>query len=347
MRRSAHLLTHVGIVVVVLGLSKVHAAWVAAEAYDYTSSFRFAWSLAFVLMLSAATYGAGLPDLPRGTRSATATAAGASMLATAAMSLVQLLDADIFLPRFVVLGSGLVLVPWFTLCSAVAAGGRRRAGRRDRVVVVGDWADAAEITDELAAGAERQARVTGVLTPVQARSTGSDRPLEEAGADATVVVLDRVAQMDEGIVDQVARLHESGVRVRTLSLFYEQWLGKLPVAELERVSLMFDIGALHRGRYNRLKRVLDLALALSALPVLAIAVPIVAVANLAANRGPLFYRQDRVGLAGATFRIVKFRTMTPAPDGALVDEWTEEADPRITPFGRLLRVSHLDELPQL
>ena len=80
---------------------------------------------------------------------------------------------------------------------------------------------------------------------------------------ATVVVLSRVAQSDEAIVLQASQLHETGVRIRTLSLFYEQWLGKLPIAELERVSLLFDIGELHAAGYARLKRVLDVALALS------------------------------------------------------------------------------------
>ena len=46
-------------------------------------------------------------------------------------------------------------------------------------------------------------------------------------------------------------LHEDGVRIRTLSMFYEQWLGKLPIGELERVSLLFDIGELHAVGYPR------------------------------------------------------------------------------------------------
>ncbi len=74
-------------------------------------------------------------------------------------------------------------------------------------------------------------------------------------------MLDRDAQADESVVGQAAQLHEHGVRVRTLSLFYEQWLAKLPVTELERVSLMFDIGEVHRLRYSRVSRVLDLVVA--------------------------------------------------------------------------------------
>ena len=72
-----------------------------------------------------------------------------------------------------------------------------------------------------------------------------------------MLVLDRDAQSDDDVVIQAARLHEQGTRVRTLSLFYEQWLGKLPVSELERVSLLFDVGELHAPYYAWVKRLLD------------------------------------------------------------------------------------------
>jgi lipopolysaccharide/colanic/teichoic acid biosynthesis glycosyltransferase len=148
------------------------------------------------------------------------------------------------------------------------------------------------------------------------------------------------------IVHQAAQLHEQGIRVRTLSLFYEQWLGKLPVSELDRASLFFDISEVHRTQYGRASRVLDLALATLGLLVLAPTIVIVLVANLFGNRGPLFYRQPRVGKQGSTFQILKFRTMRP-DDGRLHNEWTTEDDPRITSFGHALRRSHLDELPQV
>ena len=76
---------------------------------------------------------------------------------------------------------------------------------------------------------------------------------------ATVLVLSRSAQAEDDIVLQASTLHEQGVRIRTLSLFYEQWLGKLPIGELERVSLLFDIGELHAAGYARVKRLLDIA----------------------------------------------------------------------------------------
>jgi lipopolysaccharide/colanic/teichoic acid biosynthesis glycosyltransferase len=87
--------------------------------------------------------------------------------------------------------------------------------------------------------------------------------------------------------------------------------------------------------------------AVIACAVLLVVAPLVALANAVANRGPLLYRQERVGRFGKPFSILKLRTMTPGGGGALVDEWTRPDDPRITPFGRFLRRTHLDELPQV
>ena len=95
---------------------------------------------------------------------------------------------------------------------------------------------------------------------------------------------------------------------------------------------MFDIGEVHRARYGRVKRLFDLAVAIVGLVALVVAVPIVLVGDLVANRGSLLYRQDRVGKNGATFRILKFRTMRPDVD-AVSTEWTSENDIRIVYTG--------------
>jgi lipopolysaccharide/colanic/teichoic acid biosynthesis glycosyltransferase len=174
---------------------------------------------------------------------------------------------------------------------------------------------------------------------------GSGLPLVQAteAEQCSVVVLSRHASELEHIIDQAALLHRRGIRIRTLTGFYVEWLGKLPIGELERSSMLFDIGEIHGRRYARIKRLADIAAGAIGMVALLIAVPFVLGANLVANRGPMFFRQPRVGRDGHVFTMWKFRTMHGDTTG---NEWTGTDDPRITSFGRVLRRSHLDELPQ-
>ncbi|MBV9413191.1 MAG: sugar transferase [Acidimicrobiia bacterium] len=347
MRRAARLLLYLGAAGTVLGLSKYHAAEIGH--YDFTNSFRFAWSLIYIVLLCLAAYAVGLPDLTRGSRSEILSALSASAVAAMAISLVQLVVGSSLLPRFVVFGAALILVPWDVACTTLASGGRTRAEERDRVVAVVSVEEADALRAELGQAPERNAAIVDDLRLLAARSDQpKQRPLVESVVRnaASVVILDRESQNDESIVGQAASLHEAGIRVRTLTLFYDEWLGKLPVWELERVSLMFDIGELHRARYGRLKRLFDIAVAIVGMLALAVAIPFVVIGDLIANRGALFYRQARVGKNGTTFEILKFRTMR-AAGADQPSEWTTEDDPRITPFGRILRRTHVDELPQL
>ena len=95
-----------------------------------------------------------------------------------------------------------------------------------------------------------------------------------------------------------------------------------------------------------MKRLFDLTMAGMGLLVLAPLLVVIALAIAATSRGPVLFRQQRVGLHGRPFEILKFRTMAHAPDanGALI---TVAGDRRITGVGRALRASKLDELPQL
>jgi lipopolysaccharide/colanic/teichoic acid biosynthesis glycosyltransferase len=334
---------YLGVAACVVFLSKAHAL---QHEYSWSGSARFAGSVGFIGCLALAAYGVGLPDRRSTLREAVPAAVLASVVAATAVSSVQLVVGDALLPRFVVVGSAVILMPWFVLCAGLAADAGSRAERRERVVVVAASSELETLEDDLHHDPERPALVVSWLTPVEARATvDGRRPVVDAVDDerATLVVLSRSAQNDDDIVAQVAFLHSRGVRVRTLSLFYEQWLGKLPIGELERVSLLFDIGELHGPTYARLKRVLDIGLAVLGLFTLALLVPGVALGNLFGGRGPLFFRQPRVGRNGTTFSIFKFRTMS-ASDSSTP---TAADDARITPFGRVLRRTHLDELPQV
>jgi lipopolysaccharide/colanic/teichoic acid biosynthesis glycosyltransferase len=156
-------------------------------------------------------------------------------------------------------------------------------------------------------------------------------------------VSDRLRDDDE-VIAAAARLHEDGVRVRTLEAFSDHWLGKLPLSALSRMALMTDIGEVHGGPYRHLKRILDVVVGAGLLAVCLVVSPVIVAGNAIANRGSLLFRQERVGRGGAVFAIVKFRTMIPT---AVVESaWTRPDDPRVTRFGRVMRRTHLDELPQ-
>ena len=85
------------------------------------------------------------------------------------------------------------------------------------------------------------------------------------------------------------------MRVRSYAQFTDEWLGKVPLADLERASLLFDVGEVHRARYGRVKRLLDIAFALVGMVVFVLLVPFVVLGDLVANRGPLIFGQERVG----------------------------------------------------
>jgi lipopolysaccharide/colanic/teichoic acid biosynthesis glycosyltransferase len=355
MRRGARWLLYIGTAGVVIGLGRVHAQYIGH--YILHSSSQFAWILAYVGLLCLFAYGLGLPELPKNNRAAAGSAIVACTAAVLGISAAQLVVGSAVLPRFVVFWSAVVLVPLYILCCLVASGSRARQEERDRVLAVVGTEEAAALAGELVRRPERAASLIDAvssytlddrqfLPAAAAGEPGRAHALVDLAHDhqATVLVLDRTAQGDESVVAQAALLHEEGIRVRSLSLFYEEWLGKLPVSELERVSLLFDIGELHRARYGRMKRVLDLLVASVGVPILAVATPFVALLNLVGNRGPLLFRQVRVGKNGVEFEILKFRTMRPGP---ATSQWTTEHDPRVTPFGRWLRRLHLDELPQM
>jgi lipopolysaccharide/colanic/teichoic acid biosynthesis glycosyltransferase len=341
MRRLARVLVLLGALASVFGFAKIHAA---THEYLFTASGRLGWSLGYVAVLLVAAYAVGLPSLPPSRNKLLVSAGGAALGATL-MSVVTLVAGGQLLPRFVIFGAAAAVTPAYLLAALVAEGGRQRAEARDRVIVVGDGEEGELVRSELARDPERPAVVVGTYTTAAMLGTGHGRPLVAAGesTDASVVVLSRRASELEHVVDQAAALHRRGVRVRTLTGFYEEWLGKLPISELERASMLFDIGEIHGRRYGRVKRLLDIGFGFAGLVVLGLLLPFLLVGNLLGNRGTLFFRQSRVGRDGHVFTILKLRTM----EGGPRSDWTRSGDDRITPFGGFLRRTHLDELPQV
>lgn len=102
-----------------------------------------------------------------------------------------------------------------------------------------------------------------------------------------------------------------------------------------------------RRRFDEFKRVLDVCVAM--IGIIAVSPLLLAAAFLVkvTSSGPIIFRQTRVGKNGKTFELFKLRTMVQDAEKKTGPVWASENDPRVTPVGRSLRKSHIDELPQL
>ena len=142
---------------------------------------------------------------------------------------------------------------------------------------------------------------------------------------------------------------EQGYRVTTMAGLYERVLGRVAVSHIgHNLDEVFPVQEELGGRLFRLvKRLTDVAAGLVGVAVLALVAPAVLLANRLMAPGPLFYRQERVGRGGACFAVLKFRSMVPDAEAATGAVWAAEGDNRVTPVGRWLRRTRLDELPQV
>jgi lipopolysaccharide/colanic/teichoic acid biosynthesis glycosyltransferase len=349
MQRRTRSLMNVGVLVLLAGVSKVRAAVIAQASYPYPRTAQLGAAIAYGALLALALYAFGLPDLPGTKTGAALAASGAVATAGMAISALGLFSGGSLLPRFVVLGAGGLVFAWSLMCWELAPSQRARARQRERVVLVGEGTDPTELSVALGGNPERPAVIAAALNPGDTSTLGPGRsPLVSIAdeANATTIVLTRQALSDESIVRQASLLHNRGCRIRSLPGFYQEWLGRVPVADLEATSLLFDVGGLHLPAYVRAKRLADVVLSVVGAVFLVMVMPFVVAGDLLGNRGPLFFRQDRVGRDGNVFSMLKFRTMK-RQDAAARSEWTKPGAERVTPFGRLLRRAHLDEFPQV
>ncbi len=143
------------------------------------------------------------------------------------------------------------------------------------------------------------------------------------------------------------RVKTKGVAINDFSSFLERETGRVDLDTLNPSWLIFSDGFSAGKRISAAgKRLFDIV---SSLLILIVGLPLILVFGLAVkldSKGPMFFRQRRVGLYGQPFEVVKLRSMrTDAEaDGA---KWAEEDDPRITRVGRIIRKLRIDELPQL
>jgi lipopolysaccharide/colanic/teichoic acid biosynthesis glycosyltransferase len=158
-----------------------------------------------------------------------------------------------------------------------------------------------------------------------------------------------VARTMQGRTDLTARLYRKffqAVTIIDLPNFYEKIRHSVPESALDERWIIDNLAHQDAAIYEHAKHLGDILCGvLFAVPTLLLS-PIIAAAIWIEDRGPILYRQTRVGKGGKPFSIVKFRTMhvDAEKNGAA---FAQERDPRVTRLGRFLRVTRLDELPQI
>ena len=138
-----------------------------------------------------------------------------------------------------------------------------------------------------------------------------------------------------------------GVRFDHLASVYEEYTGKIAVENLRPSWMIFGDGFRKSQTQAAIKRASDIGLALLGLVLAAPAMAIVWLVLRSGSNGSALYSQTRVGKDGVDFTIYKFRSMRIDAEATSGAVWSTHNDPRVTPVGRFLRRTRLDELPQL
>ena len=158
-----------------------------------------------------------------------------------------------------------------------------------------------------------------------------------------LVVIPQHLTKDLSMLRFIYQLLPLEVSLMRFSEFYEINFEKEPLRELDEGWFVENIST-RRPFFDIAKRIFDIGIAIICVLVFFIPSLLITFFIAVTSKGPIIYSQKRIGKNGIAFTLYKFRTMTHNAEGAL---WTETNDTRITSFGKILRASHLDELPQL
>jgi sugar transferase (PEP-CTERM system associated) len=169
---------------------------------------------------------------------------------------------------------------------------------------------------------------------------------EHLGVDEIVVALTerRSGSMP---LRQLLDCKLSGIKVHDLNTHFEKTLGQIRIDYLNASWLIFGDGFNQGALRTFVKRVFDIFCALLLTLVSAPIMVITAFAIKLESRGPVFYRQERVGLEGKPFMVTKFRSMRTDAEKDGKPRWATQNDDRVTRIGHIIRRLRIDELPQL
>ncbi len=227
----------------------------------------------------------------------------------------------------------------------------RASGSRIRLMFLGTSHNMTEIKDHLAHNPQLGYEVVTWYSDEPTHQTSEELLREINAKQIHLVVVSAQLQKTKAFKDFAYKNAVSGVPLIDLAVLYEQIFSRVSLAELEESWSLKDLT--HEARlYQSIKRILEL---IGVLIIGVIALPFAIITILAiffTSRGPIFYKQRRVGKRKQLFWLYKFRSMYAEkeknPDAdASKPIWTSGKDQRITPVGKFIRFTHLDELPQL
>jgi sugar transferase (PEP-CTERM system associated) len=148
-------------------------------------------------------------------------------------------------------------------------------------------------------------------------------------------------------MDQILQCAQQGIAIVDLPAFFEREAGLIKLEIADPSSLVFSGGFDHSFPRRLSKRAFDISAALLLLLMAWPAMLLVAACVWLESGSPILYRQTRVGEAGRTFNLTKFRSMRTDAEKDGVARWASSNDDRTTRVGRFIRMTRLDELPQL
>lgn len=161
----------------------------------------------------------------------------------------------------------------------------------------------------------------------------------------TTVIFPRFLHGNEEILQQVFNNLPFSLNYISFADFYEFLTGKVPIEAVSEAWFLEKVSRSEKKAEELLKRTTDILLSSIGVLITIVLLPLVSLIIKIDSRGPIFYVQKRIGRAGKSFNIYKFRTMEDKAEEN-GPQWSLLKDPRITKAGKVLRNLYIDEFPQ-
>ena len=231
-----------------------------------------------------------------------------------------------------------------------------------KALIIGVSEDAAEIAEQLSTGMVGKYRVAGFLyldsepqkgVKVDPKAIlGNTKNLysvvKNKEVDEVIIALSPdtpfLYKRVESIIRHYSELH---INFKVSSHLYDKLIGRIKMNHISELKLFDILPNTDHSSYLIYKRMMDVVVSLIGSIIFSPIMLLIAVITAFFDRGPVLYRQVRLGKLGKPFMLYKFRSMIPDAEKLTGPVWTIENDNRVTPFGRFLRKNSLDELPQL